>query len=109
MPSNFRSNSQLPPLKRSCVSVAAIGSSQSGMSVAEAIGSEENTLAPCGDSLTGFSCRLRNGSVGVSFRHAELNLRVGIRNVRRLSCAAGLGQRPGAAAVQCSLQLPGRL
>ncbi len=31
MPSNFRSNSQSPPLKRSCVSVAAIGSSQSGM------------------------------------------------------------------------------
>ena len=31
MPSNFRSNSQSPPLKRSCVRVAAIGSSQSGI------------------------------------------------------------------------------
>ena len=34
MPSNLRSNSQSGPLKRSCVSVAAIGSSQSGMFVA---------------------------------------------------------------------------
>src|SRR5258707_969008 len=31
MPSYLRSNSQSPPLKRSCVSVAAIGSSQSGI------------------------------------------------------------------------------
>jgi hypothetical protein len=31
MPSNFRSNSQSSPVKRSCVSVAAIGSSQSGI------------------------------------------------------------------------------
>jgi hypothetical protein len=31
MPSNFFSNSQSLPAKRSCVSVAAIGSSQSGM------------------------------------------------------------------------------
>src|SRR5687767_9184014 len=59
MPSNFRSNSQLPPLNRSCVSVAAIGSSQSGMSVAEAIGSEEDT------AMTVFDRRLRNGYWGV--------------------------------------------
>ena len=34
MPSNLRSNSQSGPMKRSCVSVAAIGSSQSGIFVA---------------------------------------------------------------------------
>ena len=44
MPSNFRSNSQSSPLKRSCVSVAAIGSSQSGMLVAAAIDGEENIV-----------------------------------------------------------------
>src|SRR5262245_34363269 len=37
MPSNLRSNSQSGPLKRSWVSVAAIGSSQSGMRVAVVI------------------------------------------------------------------------
>lgn len=34
VPSNLRSNSQSRPTKRSCVNVAAIGSSQSGIRVA---------------------------------------------------------------------------
>jgi hypothetical protein len=38
MPSNFLSKSQSVPQKRSCVSVAAIGSSQSGIPAAGVIG-----------------------------------------------------------------------
>src|SRR5688572_17673719 len=46
MPSNLRSNSQSPPVpKRSCVSVAAIGSSHSGIS---SLGIVMVTLPPLG-------------------------------------------------------------
>src|SRR5919109_2636451 len=46
MPSNLRSKIQSGPLKRSCVSVAAIGSSHSGKAIVSVLRSSIISLAP---------------------------------------------------------------
>src|ERR1700730_6418422 len=55
MPSNLRSNTQSGPAKRSCVSVAAIGSSQSGMPAEDVIARLE-TLVYKAAHANGIAC-----------------------------------------------------